>query len=275
VTNTDSKQPVLEARGISKHYGAVMAVDAVDITINRGEVLAVVGDNGAGKSSLVSMLCGAARPDAGELLLKGEPVSFGSAHDARLAGLEIVYQDLALCPVLDVASNMYLGREPTYSIPLLSRWLSVIRRSEMVEEAERRIKELNVQVPSVSGHRVDMLSGGQRQGVAIARAAMWATEVLFMDEPTAALGVRQSEMVLNLARRLAANGLGVVIITHTLPYVMQYADRVVVLRKGRSVADRQVSETTPEELVALIVGFERTGKRNVEAAAGGERGHRE
>ncbi len=251
------RQVVLEARGLSKSYGGVLASDNIDLKIYRGEIVAIVGDNGAGKSTLVGMLCGAVQPDHGELELNGEPVSFHSPADARERGVETVYQGLALSTVLDVAGNLYLGREIVRKVPFLPKWLSVLNRGEMARRAEERMKTLQVRLPGVSKHPVSLMSGGQRQTVAISRAAIWATDVVFMDEPTAALGVAQSQAVLELARRLAAQGLAVVLITHTLPYVMEYADRVVVVRRGHIAADLAPSATTPEELVALIMGFRR------------------
>jgi ABC-type sugar transport system ATPase subunit len=233
-----------------------VAADTIDLEINAGEVLALIGDNGAGKSTLVNMLSGALRPDAGELELRGEPVSFANPHEARMRGIEIVYQDLALSQVLDVAGNLFLGRELVYRSRFLPRSLCVLNRRAMANEATARLDGLGVNLPSVSRHLVDKLSGGQRQAVAIARGAAWATEVLFMDEPTAALGVKQSQAVLGVMKRLASQGLAIVLITHTLPYVMDYADRIVVLRRGKKVADLARQDATPELLVSLIVGLE-------------------
>jgi fructose transport system ATP-binding protein len=247
---------VLRADRLTKSYGAVVAVNSIDLDIRAGEVLAIIGDNGAGKSTLVKMLCGALRPDAGNLLLRGEKVTFSSPHEARARGIEIVYQDLALSQVLDVAGNVFLGREIVYKVPFLPRSLSVMNRRVMARRTAERISDLEISVPAITKHLVDHLSGGQRQAVAVARAAAFATSVLFMDEPTAALGVNQSAAVLSLATRLAAEGQAVVIITHTLPYVMEYSDRIVVLRRGRKVADLATSDATPEKLVSLIVGFD-------------------
>jgi simple sugar transport system ATP-binding protein len=245
---------ILEARNLSKHYGGVAAADSIDLEIRHGEVLALIGDNGAGKSTLVKMLCGAVRPDSGEILHRGANVVFRSPHDARMRGIETVYQDLALVPFLDVVANVYLGRELLYRLPIWS--LSFLKRRAMAQGATERLRELQIDIPVVSGFPVANLSGGQRQAVAVVRAAAWATDVLFMDEPTAALGVRQSKAALRLARRLAETGVAVVLISHTLPYVMDFADRIVVLRHGRKVADLPRSEATPERLVALIVGFD-------------------
>ena len=253
---TSTTDVVLQARGLSKAYGAVVAVDSVDLDIRAGEVLALIGDNGAGKSTMVKMLSGALRPDSGELHLRGEPVTLSSPHDARARGIEIVYQGLALSEVLDISGNVFLGRELVYRVPFLPRSVSVLNRRAMARRTTERLKGLEIELPAVTKHSVDRLSGGQRQSVAVARAAAFATEVLFLDEPTAALGVKQSTAVLTLARRLAAEGLGVVLITHTLPFVMEYTDRIVVLRRGRKVAELMTDEATPERLVSLIVGFD-------------------
>jgi simple sugar transport system ATP-binding protein len=248
-----SSEVILQAQGIEKHYGGVIALRGVDLEIRQGEVLALIGDNGAGKSTLVKSLCGAVQPDAGEILLRGRPIAFTSPLAARLHGIETVYQDLALAPFLDVAANLFLGRELVRRFPI--RRFGVLNRRAMAREAKDRLLDLEISVPAVSGIPTGRLSGGQRQAIAVARAAAWATEILFLDEPTAALGVKQSEAVLTIARRLAERGTGVVLITHTLPYVMEFADRVVVLRHGRKVADLPCRQATPEKLVSLIVGF--------------------
>lgn len=252
-----SGEVVLEGRGISKYYGTVVALESVDVEIKQGEVLAIVGDNGAGKSTLVKVLCGAVKPDKGEVVHRGEVVQFDSPHDARARGIETVWQDLALAANVDVAGNIYLGREILRG-KLGPRLLRVLNRKAMAEGAAERLQRLRVTtIPTVAGLPTDLLSGGQRQSVAVARAAAWATDVLFMDEPTAALGVKQSKAVLDLARRVARQGLGVVVITHALPHVMEVSDRIVVLRHGRMVANLMRTEATPERIVSLIVGFER------------------
>jgi len=252
-----SGEVVLEGRGISKYYGSVVALESVDIEIKQGEVLAIVGDNGAGKSTLVKVLCGAVKADRGEVIHRGEVVQFDSPHAARERGIETVWQDLALAANVDVAGNIYMGREI-----LRGKWgprlLRVLNRKAMAEGAAERLRALKVTtIPTVAGLPTDSLSGGQRQSVAVARAAAWATDVLFMDEPTAALGVKQSKAVLDLARMVARQGLGVVVITHALPHVMEVSDRIVVLRHGHMVANLLRTEATPERIVSLIVGFER------------------
>jgi ABC-type sugar transport system ATPase subunit len=254
----DDRQPVLEARGLTKRYGAVLASNAVDLKIYPGEVTALIGDNGAGKSTLVKMLSGALEPDEGSLLLEGEPVAFHNPEDARMRGVEIVYQHLALSEILDIAGNMFVGREIVHKLPFWPKSLSVLNRRAMEKESAERLGELEIRVPKTSKHMVRELSGGQRQAVAVARGAAWATRVLLLDEPTAALGVQQSETVLKVVKRLAHKGLAVVLITHTLPFVMECADRVVVLRRGNLVGDLPIAAATPEHLVSLIVGFDET-----------------
>jgi fructose transport system ATP-binding protein len=245
---------VLECRKLHKHFGGVVAVHEVDLQIRRGEFLAIIGDNGAGKSTLVKMLCGAIQPDGGEILYDGEPVSFTGPLDARLRGIETVHQDLALIPTMDVAQNLFLGREMVHHLRGVP--LRILRRGSMIKKATDHLADLDVSVPAASGISVDRLSGGQRQGVAIARALTWASGVLIMDEPTAALGVKQSEAVLRLARRVSERGSAVILISHTLPYVLNFADRIVAMRHGRKVGDLPRSEATPEGLVSLIVGLE-------------------
>jgi simple sugar transport system ATP-binding protein len=249
-----SKEPILEGRGLSKHYGPVVALHDVDFAIYPGEIVALVGDNGAGKSTLVKSLAGAVIPDKGTIHFRGERIGINNPHDARELGIETVYQDLALVPARDTTANMFLGRELVYGG--LLRPFALLKRREMVQFTTDRLKELGVELPSVTGVPIGRLSGGQRQAVAVVRASSWATNVLFMDEPTAALGVQQTEAVLELAERVAARGIGVVLITHIMPHVMAVADRLVVLRHGRKVADIPSDGVTTEELVRLIVGFD-------------------
>lgn len=253
---TSVRAPVLEARGLTKRYGAVVASNSIDLQIYPGEVLALIGDNGAGKSTLVKMLSGALQPDAGELLVDGEGVQFTTPQDAREKGVEIVYQHLALSEILDIAGNLFVGRELVHRIPFLPKSLSVLNRRAMERQSAERLDDLQIKIPKATNDMVRELSGGQRQAVAVARGAAWAKRVLLLDEPTAALGVQQSEMVLRVIKQLAGAGLAVVLITHTLPFVMECADRVVVLRRGNLVGDLPIAEATPEHMVSLIVGFE-------------------
>lgn len=246
---------VFSARGMTKHYGPVEACTAVDLDVRRGELTAILGDNGAGKSSLVKMLSGALQPDSGEIVLRGEPVTFTDPLDARMKGVEVVYQELALAPNLDAVSNIFLGRELTKRVlgmPLLKR----LDDKRMTKLAEAEIRRLNVGIPRLRGMATGSMSGGQRQSVAIARAAYWTSDVLFMDEPTAALGVQESAAVLELVKSILNDGVAVVMISHVLPHVIELADHVVVMRHGRKVADLSSSGKTmqADDLIRLIVG---------------------
>jgi ABC-type sugar transport system ATPase subunit len=250
-----TQTPFVEMRGITKHYGMVRAVHEASLEIGHGEVVALVGDNGAGKSTLIKILSGAVSPDAGEIRVEGEPRRISSPNDARALGIETIYQDLALLPNLDVVSNLFLGREELGPGPM--RFLNVVARRRMREDARKHLADLRIQIPNISGTPVGSLSGGQRQSVAIARAAAWASKLMIMDEPTAALGVAQSRAVLDLVRRVRERGTSVVIISHILPHVLELADRIVVLRHGEKVADLPAAEVTQDELIELIVGFKR------------------
>jgi ABC-type sugar transport system ATPase subunit len=253
-TLNPSGVPLIDARGLRKHFGAIQAVDGVDLAVERGEVLAIVGDNGAGKSTLIKMLSGAILPDDGEIYVEGNRARIHGPLDARALGIETIYQDLALLPNLDVATNLYLGREEKHHGPL--GLLGVLARRRMRQDARQQLEELRINIPNVWGTPVERLSGGQRQSVAIARAIVWSSKLLIMDEPTAALGVAQSQAVLDLVRRVRERGTSVVIISHILPHVLALADRIVVLRHGRKVADLAASTVSQDRLIALIVGFE-------------------
>jgi len=249
------KRVVLHTRGIERKYGSITAVDGVDIDIYAGEIMAIVGDNGAGKSTMIKMLCGAIQPDSGELYLEGQEghVHLRSPHAARALGIETVFQDLALAPNRDVVSNLFLGRE-VYFGGLFSP-LRILNTREMRRRAKEQLAELQINLPGLSGFELGQMSGGQRQSVAIARAAFWASRVLLMDEPTAALGVRESGAVLRLARSVADAGVAVVMVSHVLPHVMELADRVVVMRGGRKIAE--ITENIRQDrLISLIVGAE-------------------
>ena len=239
-------QPLLEARNIRRTFGHVQALRGVDFKVMPGEIVALIGDNGAGKSTLVKILSGADQFDSGELLIDGKPVHFGSPRDAQDAGLATVYQDLALAPDLPPAENLFLGRELVRS-GLLGK-LGVLDRVTMRERAAKVFTELGVKLKS-QNVAVDTLSGGQRQSVAISRAAMWAEKIVFLDEPTAALGVVQTERVLELTKRVRDNGTSVVLISHNMPQVLEVADRVHVLRLGQSVADLNPKDVTVNDLV--------------------------
>ncbi len=240
--------PALEARGVTKHYGHVLALDGADFSAFPGEVVALIGDNGAGKSTLVKTLAGAIRPDRGEILVDGAAVQLASPLDARRHGIEAVYQDLALAPDLDAAANLHLGRE-IYLVP----FLRVLDRRAMRQRAIEAFAELGVELPDV-GLPVGTLSGGQRQSVAVARAVVYASRIIFMDEPTAALGVVQRGRVLDTIRRVRDRGVSVVLVSHNMPEVLAVADRVEVLRMGRRVATYTASQASVEDLVGAMTG---------------------
>jgi simple sugar transport system ATP-binding protein len=240
--------PVLEARGISKRYGSVVALNGADFAAYSGEVVALIGDNGAGKSTLVKSLSGAIRPDSGEILVNGTPVKLASPLDARKHGIETVYQDLALAPDLDAAANLHLGRE-LYLIP----FLKVLNKPLMRKRAVEHFSELGVELKDVTAP-VAALSGGQRQSVAVARAVAFASRIIFMDEPTAALGVKQRRLVLDNIRKVRDRGIAVVLISHNMPEVLAVADRVEVLRLGERVASYRAGDATVEQLVGAMTG---------------------
>ena len=251
-----SDGPLLEARNVVKRFGHVEALRGVDFAAEAGRVVALIGDNGAGKSTLVKVLSGTIQPDAGEILFEGRPVRLPSPVAARRLGIETVYQDLALAAELDPAANLFLGRELRRK-GVLGR-LGFLDQGAMRRETAAAFERLSVEVdPSAEG--VGQLSGGQRQGVAVARAVMWASKVVFMDEPTAALGVVQSQKVLELVRRVADEGIAVVLISHNMPDVLQVADRIEVLRLGRRDATLEREEATMESLVAAMTGLAENG----------------
>ncbi len=240
--------PLLEARDISKTFLHVQALAEVGFRVYPGETVALVGDNGAGKSTLMKILCGAYQADQGSVLIDGHEVAFRSPRDAMAHGIAVVYQDLALVDHRDVATNVFLGREPTRG--------PTVDKPRMDREARRVLDTLKIKIPSVHT-LVGLLSGGQRQAVAIARAVDQGGRLIFMDEPTAALGVREQAKVLRLIEDLRAHGTAVVVVSHNLQHVFSIADRIVVMRGGRNAGDRRKAETTPEEIVRLIVGADR------------------
>src|SRR4051794_26452296 len=247
-----SGAPILSARGLYKRYGNVTAIDGADFDLYPGEILAVIGDNGAGKSSLIKALSGAVIPDAGTIQLDGQDVHFKSPIEARKAGIETVYQDLAVAPALDIATNLFLGREKRRAGPLGSV-LRMIDHKGMRDEAERQMKSLQIGIRSM-GQAVETLSGGQRQGVAVARAAAWARKLVIMDEPTAALGVKESGQVLELIKRVRDNGLPVILISHNMPHVFEIADRIHIHRLGKRVAVVDPKEHSMHEVVGIMTG---------------------
>lgn len=238
--------PLLELRGVSKYYGPLRALTEVNFTLYPGEIQALVGDNGAGKSTLIKTISGAHRPDQGQILFKGKAVQFNSPQDAIDLGIATVYQDLALVGTRDVAHNLFIGREP------LTRWGTVDRR-KMVAEAREVAQMLNVDIPSVEA-LVANLSGGQRQAVAIGRAVHEGRSILLLDEPTAALGVKESHQMLSLIEKLRDRQKAIVIVSHNLLHVFRIADRITVMRAGQTVASRRKTETSADEIVKLITG---------------------
>ena len=261
----DGRSPVLRATGIDKHFGPVHALRNVDFEVRPGEIVALIGDNGAGKSTLINVLTGVLPFESGEIVSDGRPVAFASPHEARAAGIETVYQDLAVAPHLDAVANIFLGRE--YRAPGVLGQLGFLDFKRMRRETEEQLARLRVRVPNLQ-RRLVTLSGGQRQGVAVARAVMWASKVVIMDEPTAALGVAQTGMVLDLMRQVRDSGIPVVFISHNMPHVFEVADRIVVLRLGEVVAELDPKRATIDEAVAAMTGSVRVGSVT-EVAAGG------
>jgi D-xylose transport system ATP-binding protein len=240
-----SDQPLLELRGVSKSFGSVQALTDVDFEVGAGEVMALVGDNGAGKSTLIKCVAGIHGMDDGQVLFEGHPVSIHGPKDAAKLGIEVVYQDLALCDNLDVVQNMYLGREE-------HNWFQRLKEPPMEAKTRDTLKTLAVTTIRSIRQPVATLSGGQRQSVAVARAVMWNSKLVILDEPTAALGVSQTDQVLQLVKRLAEQGLGVVLISHNLHDIFEAADRITVLRLGRDIGIYDRATTTQTEVVHAI-----------------------
>jgi fructose transport system ATP-binding protein len=249
---TTAPTPVLEAQGLVKRYGHVTALDGADFELYPGEILAVIGDNGAGKSTLIKALSGALIPDEGEILVDGNPVQFRGPLDARRHGIETVYQDLALASALDISENIFLGREIRRP-GIAGSMLRMLDKRRMREEASTHMRELKIGIRSM-GQAVETLSGGQRQGVAVARSAAFARNVVIMDEPTAALGVKESHMVLDLIRQVRDRGLPVILISHNMPQVFEVADRVHIQRLGRRVAVIEPRNFSMQDAVAIMTG---------------------
>jgi fructose transport system ATP-binding protein len=242
---------VMQAKGLVKRYGQVTALDGADFELRAGEILAVIGDNGAGKSSLIKCLSGATIPDEGEILLDGKVIHFKSPIEARMSGIETVYQDLAVAPAMTIAENLFLGREIRRA-GLLGQ-LGFIDKKRMLEESISRMNDLKVGIRSMI-QAVETLSGGQRQCVAVARAAAFAQHVVIMDEPTAALGVKEGNMVLELIRRVRDKGLPVVLISHNMPHVFEVADRIHIARLGKRAAVVNPKKISMSDTVAVMTG---------------------
>ena len=249
---SDQHTIVMQAKGLVKRYGQVTALDGADFELRAGEILAVIGDNGAGKSSLIKCLSGATIPDEGEIQLDGQVIHFRSPIDARRAGIETVYQDLAVAPAMTIAENLFLGRElrrPGF----LGNVLGLIDKKKMLQESISRMNDLKVGIRSMT-QAVETLSGGQRQCVAVGRAAAFAQHVVIMDEPTAALGVKEGNMVLELIRRVRDKGLPVVLISHNMPHVFEVADRIHIARLGKRAAVVNPKFISMSDTVAVMTG---------------------
>jgi fructose transport system ATP-binding protein len=245
-------QIVMQAKGLVKRYGQVVALDGADFELRAGEILAVIGDNGAGKSSLIKALSGAVVPDEGEIRLDGQTIRFRSPIEARRAGIETVYQDLAVAPAMTITENLFLGREMRRP-GLAGRVLRMLDKRRMLEISIARMQDLKVGIRSMT-QAVETLSGGQRQCVAVARAAAFAQHVVIMDEPTAALGVKEGNMVLELIRRVRDKGLPVVLISHNMPHVFEIADRIHVARLGKRAAVLNPKKISMSDTVAVMTG---------------------
>lgn len=246
-------RPILEARGLVKRYGKVTALNTCDFDLMPGEILAVIGDNGAGKSTLIKALSGAIRPDGGEILLDGEPIAFETPNDARQAGIETVYQTLAMSPALSIADNMFMGRE--LKMPgILGSVFGKLDRRRMETFAREKLAELGLMTIQNINQPVETLSGGQRQGVAVARAAAFGSKVVILDEPTAALGVKESRRVLELIQEVRSRGIPIILISHNMPHVFEVADRIHVHRLGRRLCVIDPKDCTMSDAVAYMTG---------------------
>ncbi|MDO5672384.1 MAG: ATP-binding cassette domain-containing protein [Actinomycetaceae bacterium] len=254
MTTEAKNKIVLEARNLVKKYGHVTAINGADFELRAGEVLAVIGDNGAGKSTLIKVLSGAIQADSGEVFMDGQAVHFRNTLDARAHGIETVYQDLAVIPALDIASNVFLGRELRRR-DFFGRFFRRLDQKEMQRQASHHLAELKIGIGSVK-QSVETLSGGQRQGVAVVRAAAFGKRVIIMDEPTAALGVKESSMVIDLIRKIRDKGLPVILISHNMPNVFEVADRIHVHRLGKRAAVVRPTDRSMSEVVALMTGAE-------------------
>ncbi len=258
--NIETRMPVLQARGLVKHYGHITALNEADLDVYSGEVLAVIGDNGAGKSTLIKVLSGAVIPDKGQVFLNGQPIHFSSPIDARRVGIETVYQNLAVAPALTIVENLFLGRELRHP-SVLGTLFGVLDKKKMHAQAQEYMQDLKFRIPSIS-QAVETLSGGQAQGVAVARSAAFASKIVIMDEPMAALGVKESGMVIDLIRKIRERGLPIILISHDMPHVFELADRIHIQRLGRRVAVIKPTDFSMSDAVAIM-----TGAKQVDASA--------
>jgi D-xylose transport system ATP-binding protein len=254
-------EPLLQIEGLSKSFGPVVALDQVSFAVRAGEVVGLLGDNGAGKSTLIKIISGSLAPSSGRILLAGRPVTFASPADAKVLGIETVYQDLSLCPNVDSVANFFMGRELHHSV----LGFKFLRERAMQAETERALADIGTHIPSVRT-TVEHLSGGQRQAIELCRFVHWGGRLVLLDEPFAALGVQQTRRGLALVEEIKRRGVAIVVITHNVLHAFQVADRIVVLRHGRVTGERIVRSTSPEEIVSLITG-EPADDAPVEAAA--------
>ncbi|ALV28168.1 ATP-binding cassette domain-containing protein [Pannonibacter sp. Q-1] len=246
-------EAILKARGLVKRYGRVTAMDHCDFDLMPGEILAVIGDNGAGKSTLIKALSGAVTPDSGSIYLDGEEIRFTSPNDARMAGIETVYQTLAMSPALSITDNMFMGRE-IRKPGLMGKLFRTLDRKAMEDFARKKLAELGLMTIQNINQAVETLSGGQRQGVAVARAAAFGSKVIIMDEPTAALGVKESRRVLDLIKDVNSRGLPIILISHNMPHVFEVADRIHIHRLGKRAAIIKPADFSMSDAVAIMTG---------------------
>ncbi len=253
-------EPLLRVENLTKRFGGLTAVDHASLEVNVGEVVGLLGDNGAGKSTLIKMISGVYAPDEGEIYFDGQKLNMIGPRDARDRGIETIYQDLALAENLDVGANIFLGREILR--PYLGGLIKTVDRNGMREESKKALDRLNIHLPSLK-QEVNSLSGGQRQAVAIARSIYWNARLMIMDEPTAALGVSEQRKVLRLVKTLCDQGVPVILISHNMQDVFAVSTRIIVMRRGKKVGERVTSETSPDEIVSLMVGAETVGESGV------------
>ena len=244
---------LLELKNLTKRFGGLVAVNNVSMEIKEGEVVGLLGDNGAGKSTLIKMVSGVHRPDEGQIFFKGKEVKIDSTRKALSIGIETLYQDLSLAENLNAYSNIFLGRE---KLKKILKFINILDHDYMLKESKKVLDRLEIEIPSLR-NRIRVLSGGQRQAVAISRSIYWDAKLLIMDEPTAALGVAEQKKVLELVLKLKSQGIGIIIISHQLYDVFSVADRLVIMRRGEKVGERNIEETNPDEVVSLIVGAEK------------------
>lgn len=252
------KIPILEVKSISKHFGGVIALDNVDFKLMKGEVLGIVGDNGAGKSTLIKIISGVLQKDNGEIFYKGKEVEINDPKDAKRLGIETVYQDLALVDLLNVPANIFMGREVKYK-GVFGKVFGFLNFREMSIESKRLLQGLQVNIEDLNS-KVMYLSGGQRQAIAISKVVYWGKEIVILDEPTAALGVKESKNVLELIKKLKKHGISVIIISHNLQHIFSVVDRIMILRRGKKVGTKEAHNTGADEIVSMITGAEVVGK---------------